>query len=213
MRGGKDGGSGTYPLYSADRLSGSGFTCVARIITKGTITAQHRGVHGASVTTSARGRHGRPCDTSGATPAYDNNYTARFDISVTITVPSGGGMTARRSSRVESNDGVHGWIERATRSFVSSIAGAGTQTSNYTGQEVAISDSTLLVNDQIRLKLKSITVSGPGGSTGGATLTGYDNTGGNGHGVEYNTNSGGTNVTKTPDADDFIFWESFEVVT
>jgi hypothetical protein len=210
MRGGKDGGSGTYPLYSADSLSASGFTCSARIITKGTITAR-TAEFTASVTTSTPGATIGPATLASA-PAYDNNYTARFGISVTITVPSGGGICTAVVA-IESNDGVHGWIERATRSFVSSIAGAGTQTSNYTGQEVAISDSTLLVNDQIRLKLKSITVSGPGGSTGGATLTGYDNTGGNGHGVEYNTNSGGTNVTKTPDADDFIFWESFEVVT
>lgn len=204
MRGGKDGGAGTYPSYRADGLSASGFTCRARIITKGVIT-QQQVEFTASLTTSAVGGTIGPA-TIGATPAYDANYTARFGISVTLV---GGPGQVIAVVAVEANDGVSGWIERATRSYT---AGTTAGTYNYTGQQVPISDSTLGAADQIRLKLKSITVSGPGGTTGSATLTGYNNTGGNGHGVLYN-NSTGSDVSKTPDVDDFIFWESFEVVS
>lgn len=211
MRGGKDGGAGTYPLYQADGLTGAGFTCSARIITKGVITPQVAEFT-APVAVSAAGSTVGPASIGGAA-AYDNNYTVRFGISVTITIPSGGGHTDVVVA-VETNDGVHGWIERATRSFSASrTSGAGTTVQPYTLQQIPINDSTLGAADQIRLKLKSITVVGPGGSSGAATLTGYDNTGGNGHGLLYNTNSGGSNVTKTPDVDDFIFWESFEVTS
>jgi hypothetical protein len=212
LRGGK-AANATFPYddFAAVGASASGFTCKARNKNKGTITAQTADFT-APLTTSAVGGTVGPA-TIGGTAAYDNNYTARFACSVTITVPSGGGICTAVVA-IETNDGVHGWIERATRSFATSIAGAGTSTTNYTLQEVLVNDSTLGAADQIRLKLKSITVSGPGGSTGGATVDGYDNSpGSEGHGLEYNTSSGFTDQTKTPDADDFIFWEAWEVTT
>jgi hypothetical protein len=108
-----------------------------------------------------------------------------------------------------------GWIERATRSFSATrTSGAGTTTTTYPAQQVAVTDSTLGAADQIRLKLKSITVTGPGGTTGSATLEGYNNSPGTeGHGLLYNTSAGFTDESKTPDSDDYIFWESFEVTT
>lgn len=206
LRGGK-AANATYPYddFAPQSASASGFTCKARNKNKGTITARTAEFTAPLTATSAGATVGPA--TLASAPSYDTNYTARFGISVTLV---GGPGQVTAIVAVESNDGVSGWIERATRPYV---AGTSAGTYNYTGQQVPISDSTLGINDQIRLKLKSLTVTGPGGTSGSATLTGYDNTGGNGHGVTYSTSAGATDESKTPDADDYIFWESFEVVS
>jgi len=211
MRGGINGGSSTYPVYRADALSASGFTCYAKNVTKGTITGQNAEFT-SPVSTSTPGATVGPATLASA-PAYDNGYTARFDLSLSLTVPGGGvgGGQIVAVVAIESNEGVSGWIERATRSYATHLTTAGSTTADYPDQEVVITDSSLGINDQIRLKLKSVTITA--GSSGSATLTGYDNTTGHGHGVLYNTDSGGSVATKTPDADDFIFWEAFEVAT
>lgn len=206
LRGGK-AANATFPYddFAAQSASASGFTCRAQNKNKGTITAR-TAEFTATLTVTTVGSTVGPATLASA-PSYDNNYTARFGITVTLV---GGPGQVTAVVAVESNDGVSGWIERATRSYVAGTT-AGTYT--YTLREVPINDSTLGLNDQIRLKLKSLTVSGPGGTTGSASLTGYDNSGGNGHGVTYSTSSGPTFQTKTPDADDYIFWEAFEVTT
>lgn len=206
LRGGK-AANATFPYddFAAQSASASGFTCRAKNKDKGVITAR-TAEFTASLTVTTVGSTVGPATLASA-PSYDNNYTARFGITVTLV---GGPGQVTAVVAVESNDGVSGWIERATRSYVAGTT-AGTYT--YTLREVSINDSTLGLNDQIRLKLKSLTVSGPGGTTGSASLTGYDNSGGNGHGVTYSTSPGPSFQTKTPDADDYIFWEAFEVTT
>ncbi|HWL41020.1 MAG TPA: hypothetical protein VNO75_12365 [Gemmatimonadaceae bacterium] len=211
MRGGEDGGAGTYPLYQAEDLGPGGFTCRAKIRTKGAITARSDEFTAPLAVTTSGATVGPA--TLGDAPAWDNKYKVRFEVEVSCTVlpfPGGNGAVGVLVA-IESNDGVTGWIERDSREYWCDQTGPGTNTETYPGQEVEITVSGLDNTDQVRLKIKSITYLGSASLSSPVRLEGYDNSGAEGHGVTYNTDPGGSSVTKTPDADDFIFWEAFEV--
>jgi len=217
LAGGK-AANATFPYddFAAGLATASGFTCKAKNKSKGTVTARTADFAASTTATSPGAVTGNAALASA--PSLDNNYKARFRVDV-VCVSIGAGTTTIVVAIEVSADGSTGWTEYATRSFSASRTTTGTTTNTYSGNEVTVNVAGLVGGSgaAVRLKYKSKTVTG-GASSGGtaSTVTGYNNTGGGadaGHGVTYNTDAGVTYQTKTPDADDYIFWEAWEVVS
>lgn len=214
-----DNGLGTtaiqYEDFAAVGLTASGFTVRAKIKKKGTITARTAEFTASLTATSVGGVTGNA--TLASDPSNDNNYKARFRVDVVCSTVSGAGTTTIVVAIEVSADGSTGWTEYATRSFSASRTTPGTTTNTYSGNEVTVNVAGLTnVNAAVRLKYKSRTNTGNAAPGTTQTVTGYNNTGGGadaGHGVTYNTTSGDTINNKTPAADDYVTWESFEVVS
>lgn len=199
-----------YEEFIAQNLSGTGFTCYAKVKTKGTVT-QQTAQFTAPLSVTAAGDTVGPATLVNA-PSSNNSYKVRWKLTVSCTttpeIPNG---SVEVVVAIETNDGVNGWIERYTRSRTVSRTTSGTTTTTFTPEEQSISDATLGANDTVRLKLKSITITGAD-TIGSATLEGFNNDPtSEGNGVEYST-SADVIRSKTPDAEDYVFWESFEVV-
>lgn len=214
LTGGK-AANATYPYddIAPSAATASGFTCHARNRNKGTVTARTAQFTSPLTTTSEGGTVG-PATLANA-PSNDSNYKARMAITVSCVTPAEepiGSVTVVAAVEV-SVDGSSGWTEYATISKAVSRFTAGTTTTTYSAQERTVNVASLTSSSKIRLKLKSITYSG-GASDTTQTLEGYNNDpGSEGHGVEYSTSSGATDESKTPDSDDFMFWEAQEVVS
>lgn len=198
-----------YDDFGAESSTASGFTCRAKNRNKGTTTVQ-TAEFTASLTTSAVGGTVGPATVASA-PATDNNYKARFDLalSITTTSPPGGQIVAVVAVEVSADAGST-WTEYGTLTKATSRTSPGTTNTDFPGNEVTVNVAGLDPTDKIRLKLKSVTITP--GATGSATLEGYNfSPTGEGHGVVYTTSSGGgSSQSKTPDPDDFIFWEAWE---
>lgn len=212
LRGGKAANASfPYDDFAAVSPTGSGFTCRAKNKSKGTTTDRFAEFTAPLTTTSVGGTVGPA--TLGNAPAYDNNYKARFKMTVVCQTIGGneiGGTDVVVAIEVSSDAG-GSWTEYATRSFHAQRTSAGTQTLVYDGNEVPVNVPGLDATDKIRLKLKSINYSG--GSLPGITQTleGYDNSpGSEGHGVLYTTSTGEAFQSKTPDTDDYVLWEAWE---
>lgn len=194
-------------------LTGSGFTMRALMITKGTITAR-TAEFTASLTTQVAGGTVGPATTANA-PSNDGNYKARYQATVVCTTPPeapSGSVTIVVAIEVAA-DGVN-YTEYATRSHTVSRTTNGTTTTVYSAQEVTVNVAALTTTSKIRLKLKSITTTGGADVSGAPTLEGYDfNPTGEGHGVTYNSATGGSSQILTADADEYVFWEAWEVVS
>jgi hypothetical protein len=211
LSGGK-AANATFPYddFGASSSTASGFTCRAKNRNKGTVTTRNV-EFSAPLTTSSVGGTVGPATVANA-PATDNNYKARFDLSITIITdgtPVGGQTVAVVAIEVSADAGST-WTEYATVTKATSRTSVGTTTTDFPGLEVVVNVAGLDPTDKIRLKLKSVTVTA--GASGSATLEGYDDSpGSEGHGVVYTTSSGGgSSESKTPDPDDFIFWEAWE---
>ena len=203
-----------YEDFAATGLTASGFTTRAKLKNKGTIAARTADFASSTTATTVGAVTGNAALASA--PALDDNYKARFRVDVTCATLSGAGTTTVVVAIEVSADGSTGWTEYATRAFSASRTTGGTTTNSYSGNEVAVNVASLLgaSGAAVRLKYKSKTQTGA--STGSATVTGYNNTGGGadaGHGVTYSTQTGGASQSKTPAADDFVVWEAFEVVS
>lgn len=211
MTGGK-AANATYPYddVAAENLTASSFTCRARNRNKGTVTARDDEFTSPLSVTTAGSTVG-PATLADA-PSNDSTYKARYKITVACTTTSeapAGGTTAVVAVE-SSSDAGSTWTERATRSHSVSRTTAGTTSTTFDPIEVSITVTGLDSTDKIRLKLKDITVDGFD-TLGTATLEGFDfSPTSEGHGVTYNTATGSTSESKTPDADDYMFWEAEE---
>jgi hypothetical protein len=210
-----DNALGTSALQYGDTapvgLTASSFVVRAKIKTLGSITPRTAEFTASLTATSVGSVTGNAALANA--PSNDSDYHARFGIDVVCQTISGPGTTTVVVAIEVSADGSTGWTEYATRSFTASRSTGGTTTTSYTGNDVVVNVGGLLgaSGAAVRLKYKSKTQTGS--SVGSATITGYNNTGGNGHGVTYNTSSGDTVNSKTPAASDSITWESFEVIS
>lgn len=203
----------TYPYddIAAESPTASGFTCRARIRNKGTVTARTAEFTSPLTTSSVGGTVGPA--TLASAPAVDNNYRVRGKLTVVcitdLEFPSGSSTVV---AAVEvSADGTTGWTEYATESKTVSRTTGGTTTTSFT-IEKTVNVPSLTGSSKARWKLKSITYTGI--AEGTPTLEGFDNSpGSEGHGVEYTTATGSTNISKTPDADDYMAWEAYEATS
>jgi hypothetical protein len=220
MHGGRlfDSGLGTgspqYEDFAPVGATGSGFTTRAKIRNKGTVTARTGDFTASLTATSVGSVVGKA--TLGNAPSLDDNYKVRFRVDVDCATLSGGGTTTIVVAIEVSADGSTGWTEYATRSFTATRVTPGSITETYNGQEVVVNVAGLVGGSGAAVRLKYKSKSQTGASTGSATITGYNNTLGGadaGHGATYSTQSGGTTNSKTPDADDVVVWEAFEVVS
>lgn len=214
LRGGK-AANATYPYddFAAVGASASGFTCRAKNKAKGTVVARVAEFTAPLSVTSAGSAVGAA--TTASAPSTDGNYKARYSLTLGCTVLGAddfGSVTVIVAIESSADSGST-WTERATRSFTFVQETTGTGSATYSAQEVTVNVAGLDSTDQIRLKLKSIATAF-GASSPTATLEGYNySPTSEGHGVEYSTDAGATYEEKTPQADDFIFWEAFEVAT
>jgi hypothetical protein len=203
-----------YDDFAASSLTASGFTCRAKNRSKGTVTTVNDEFTAPLSTSTVGGTVGPASLSSATSGASDNNYKARFRLTVSCTTSASppGGQTTAVVAIEASADGGSTWTEYATVSKAVSRTSAGTTTTTFEPLQVTINVPGLSSSapaDQVRLKLKSVFVTP--GATGSATVEGFDNSPApEGHGLVFVTATGATDQPKTPDADDFIFWEAWE---
>ncbi len=108
---------------------------------------------------------------------------------------------------LDSNDG-SGWVERDTASYSVGALPESTASQTWSHEQRLLTVSGMSTGDDFRLRGKTHTVTGGGFSTFFAR--GFDSTTDPNSGVTYNTASD-IFASKTPDSDDFVTWEVWEV--
>jgi hypothetical protein len=183
--------SNTYHDLAALNLSAAGFTMRAKNRTVSTLTPQ-TDLFAAGICTG----FGDTVECN-LTPggAAGNTYTVQYDVEIDYSL-GGGGESLEVVVAIDSNDG-GGWVERTTRTYFAS----GGDFLTWANQRVAITVSNLLSNDDIRVRIKAENQSG----FGIYTFTVDPDQ------VDYNTDSGGSEVSATPDSGETISWQALEV--
>lgn len=129
----------------AQNLSASSFDLRAKVVSRGTVTAQTDTFAGTTLDAEAESEAVN-LDPAGAS---DGAYDVSFDVFLDSSTGDGALLVVA----VDSNDGTTGWVERATRPY---ITGAG-ETINLTGEVAQINVSDLGLNDDIRVRIKEFT--------------------------------------------------------
>jgi hypothetical protein len=148
--------------------------------------------------------------------ANDDKYTINYRVSVTVDLNAGALSTATLVVAIDTNDGVGGWIERATFSYATSnLSGpppfeANTATWDTEAKQITVTG--LGTGDDIRIRAKSFTVNN--GGTGSFSVRGADAGGANPdtrNGCLYTT-AADTIESAIPAAGDSVVWSAQEVI-
>jgi hypothetical protein len=134
--------------------------------------------------------------------ANNDTYTAHFTVFVEAHSALGAHF-ATLVLAIDTNDGVGGWVERATRSYNVGNTSPGTHNQTWTGEAVPVTVSGLGLNDDVRIRIKSFSVSGVS-PDGNYTVTPLS------PGVTYNT-AADTVESAIPSAGDSVTWVAQEV--
>jgi len=135
--------------------------------------------------------------------ANDDTYTAHFTVFVEAHSAIGAHF-ATLVIAIDTNDGLGGpWIERATRSYNVGNTSPGTHNQTWSGEAVGVTVSGLGLNDDVRIRIKSFSVSGQS-PDGNYTVTPLS------PGVTYTT-AADTVESAIPSAGDSVTWVAQEV--
>lgn len=183
-------------------VTATGFTSRTKIVNTGTTTPQTDDFASGNSITVVGNTAEVNLDPAGAN---DDTYTVHYFVSVTLSNP----LTDPNVSltvAIDSNDGVGGWVERATFQYNRASAG----TSTWTEEQKPIVVSGIGLNDDIRLRAKSFIVHDAtgsfiirGGDAGGTNPEAYN-------GVTYTTATD-TTESAIPVAGDQVTWVAQEV--
>lgn len=195
-------GSPQYEDLVALSPSASGFTLRARLRQKGALTARTADFPTNSVT-SVGGDSGSA--TTANAPSSNDQYTVRFDVTVSTAEDPGIPVTAALTVALDTWDG-SSWTERYTSTFTRSVTSPGSSTFGGT-QVVNITIAGMGATSAFRVRAKAFSDSSSGGDSSFILhgRTAADST----RGVSYNTASDAY-ASATPDTDDVIYWEAIE---
>lgn len=198
------------PIMRADNLSASGFTLHAQILTPGTQTSRSE-VFTSPLTASSIGAEVGPATLNNA-PSYNHSYRVRFSLQVSCTTTPEFPTGSTKATVAVDVEKAGVWTERSTVERTVSRTTSGTTATTFSPIEVDVAVTDLVSTDRIRLRMKNIEIGGLD-TVGSATVEGFDNAPtSEGYGVTYTTQSGGTEDSMTPLADDSIKWEAWEAV-
>lgn len=169
--------------------SATGFTARAQNVAPGTPTAQSDNFS-ASNLLDAEGETTEanldPGDASGG--IYNLHY--RVEVTAFIDLGGSGKVTITVTVALDSNDG-GGWIERAAYNYSASQTGQGTDANVWAHENKQVIVSGLGLNDDVRIRVKSVQITNTAGSLGSASFSvhGFDGTGDPDNGVTYQTST------------------------
>lgn len=191
----------------------SGFTSRAQIASLGVTTAQTDDFASGNGITTVGGTADVDLQPGGAN---DDKYTVNYRVSVTVDLNPTLLSTATLVVAIDTNDGVGGWIERATYSYATSdLSGpppfeANTATWDTEAKQITVTG--LGTGDDIRIRAKSFSVNN--GGTGSFVVRGADAGGANPdtrNGVLYTT-AADTIESAIPAGGDSVVWSAQEVI-
>jgi hypothetical protein len=184
----------------AINITATGFRSRAQIVNTGATTARDDDFPAADVVDAVNETTEVNLDPGGAN---DDTYTVHYFCSVTLSAP-GVDPIVTLTLAIDTNDGVGGWIERATYVYSRSTAG----TSTFSHEQKPIVVTGLGLNDDIRIRAKSFVVHD---ATGSFIVRGGDNGATDAfHGCTYTTASD-TVESAIPAAGDQVTWVAQEV--
>jgi hypothetical protein len=225
-------GDPVYDDTSALNLTASGFTLRARLKQKGSQTPQNADADVQTNNLTAVGQTATATLVNAPSGASGDSYTVHFKVSVTATAGGGtwlGPVTTTVDAVLAIDSSVDGgstWAERwaATYTATRTATGAGSvwKTESWTHEAKTLAVSGLSSNapaDKFRLRVKSITVSivddspeQSGTASGTVSAHLFHRTDGDpAAALTYSTASADQYASKTPDSDDYIYWEALEV--
>lgn len=189
-------------------VTASGFTARGRLRQKGTATLRtHNFTAANNLTTAGQ----TTAVTLSNAPSTTDLYTVKFQVELNLRSKTFALVEMNVTVLVEvSADAGANWTTVETFSYSIEDNTNTLQTDTY--QETsAVTYSGLDSTDQVRLKLSAVTLTGGLALTATVSVKGYDGTiGSPAVGVSYYSASDSF-ASKTPDADDLLFWEAEDV--
>lgn len=200
-------------------LTVSGFTLRARLRQKAVATARSANADTAGNSLTTVGATAAATLNNAPNGAISDLYTVHFNVSVTCTnpppvPPPGSPKTASVTIAIDtSSDGGSNWTQRASYTYNAVASPNSSSTETYTHEMKSVAVSGLDSNataDKIRIRIVSASATSGASVTFAAHLYSTANGDPTG-GLTYATSAGDSYASKTPDAEDAIYWEAIEV--
>ena len=148
-------------------------------------------------------------------PAADDTYTIHYDIQLEFDVIGEPGYYYVHIGLESYNDATGLWTPRGGKGYTLNFNGSGTESQFWPDESIAVTVGGMDANDRFRLVVDNMIISVEFGASfvDNLTVRGWRKVGGGdpNAGVEFQSASGETYVSMTPDPEDRVIVDAFEV--